>query len=180
MGEPKSQSDHFIVSCVKRGYYATPDGRVFDWKCKEIVGTPLPAYGHLRMTVYADGVAERSWGSVLKHRFIAYFFLGDEIFNHRLIRHLNGVPTDNRIENLKPGSYEENRADIPFEKISGPAKKNAHIMIERNRKISNDEILEMRSIYKAGGISYKSLAELYDISTMTAYRAVVKQSWKDV
>jgi hypothetical protein len=169
-----------LIAAKDKGYYATEDGGVFDKNDKELLGSPLKTSTHLRITLYADGVNEKGYCSVLKHRFIAYYFLGDEVFNHPLVRHLNDVPNDNRINNLVPGSFIENRKDIPKSKLSNAAKKNAHLLVERSRKLADADITCMRKLYNSYKISYKNLSELFGVSTMTAFRAVSGQSWKEV
>ena len=39
-------------------------------------------------------------------------------------------------------------------------------------------VKEMRTMRKATSISFKKIAERFGVSTMTAYRAITKQSWK--
>jgi len=169
-----------IIKAKEKGYTATQDGKVFDKNLREIKGSPLKTSGHLRITLYADGVNKNGYCSVLKHRFIAYYFLGDVVFEHDLIRHKNDISDDNRIENLIPGSYVDNRRDIPREKLSAASKKISHLLIERSRKLENSSIAEMRELYSSGKFSYLKLSKLFNVSTMTAYRAVTRQSWKGV
>lgn len=44
-------------------------------------------------------------------------------------------------------------------------------------KLTDKKVLAMRCMYELEDISFKSLAERFGISTMTAYRAVTKQAW---
>lgn len=168
------------MAAKRAGYYATLCGRVFDKNHKEITGTPLKHSGHLRMTLYADGVNEVGYCSVLKHRFISYFFKGESIFSSPIIRHRNDVPDDNRICNITPGTHKENRADIPREKISIPARKYAHILVARSRKLNDQQIREMRQHHADTNESYAKIAHKFEVSTMTAYRVISRQSWKEI
>lgn len=177
---PLSQSDRMIVAAKEGGYYATLCGKIFNKNGKEIVGNPLTNSKHLRVTLYANGVNKYGYCSVLKHRFIAYYFKGCSVFNSPLIRHLNDIADDNRINNLAAGTYKDNRGDIPFDKISGPAKANAHKLIERSRKLKDVDIISMRKIRKETGKSYNKIAEDFNISAMTAFRAINKQSWSNI
>lgn len=45
-------------------------------------------------------------------------------------------------------------------------------------KLSKEDVLEMKKIRKETGMSHKKIAKLFNISTMTAYRAVEGRSWK--
>lgn len=176
----KTQSDKIIVAAKASGYKATKDGRVIKPNGKEVVGSKLRHSEHLRITFYVDGVNDRGYGSALKHRFIAYYFMGDEVFSHDVVRHKNDIGDDNRIENLALGSYKDNRADIPREKISANAKKNAGLLVQRSRKLSENQVINMRKDRKETGLSYKRLAEKYGVTAMTAYRAVNRQSWESI
>lgn len=173
-------SDRFILAAKEHGYTASKDGGMFRPDGKEVKGTPLRSSGHLRVTVYVPSLNARGFASILKHRFIAYFFLGEDALRSPLIRHLNDTPTDNRIENLVPGTSKENRADVPREKISAPAKLHAHKLVSRSRKLSDPDVLHMRAIRLAQGLSYQKLAELFGVTAMTAHRAVNFQSWSNI
>lgn len=175
-----SLSDRMIISAKETGYTANHLGKIFKPNGKEVRGTPLKHAGHLRVTLYSTGVNNCGYCSVLKHRFIAYFFLGLTALQSELIRHLNDDPQDNRIENLKAGTYKENRADIPREKISGPAKIHAYKLIERARKLTDKDIFEIRKIRETQKLPYYKIAPLFNISTMTAFRAANKISWSSL
>ena len=175
-----SQSDRMIVAAVGAGYYASLCGRVYDKNNKEIVGSPLKTSGHLRMTLYAAGVNALGYCSVLKHRFITYYFKGDAVFSSPLIRHRNDIADDNKIHNLLPGTYKENRADIPFSKLSSIGKDNAHLLVARCRKLTDDQIKALREEYANGPDSYLDVGKKFGVSAMTAYRAITKQSWSNV
>lgn len=45
-------------------------------------------------------------------------------------------------------------------------------------KLTNEIVLEMRDIRLKTGMSHKKIAKLFNVSTMTAYRAVEGISWK--
>lgn len=173
-------SDRMIIAAVAKGYYADREGRVFDPEGNELKGSPLKNSGHLRITMYADGVNDRGYCSVLKHRFIYYYYLGMELFKHPLVRHKNDIADDNRLDNLIAGTYKENRADIPKSKLSDIGKKNARLLIDRSRKLTDLEIVCMRKLHKAYKISYANLATLFNVSAMTAYRATNGKSWSNV
>jgi hypothetical protein len=99
---------------------------------------------------------------------------------HECVRHLNDIPHDNRLCNLALGSKKDNRADIPKEKLSEISKKSAHLLVERSRKLTDDDIKLMREVYKTTNKSYATIAEEFGVAPMTAYRAITKQSWKGV
>lgn len=99
-----------------------------------------------------------------------------ELFNGKCpagmeCRHLNGDMNDNRAENLAWGTPTENNAD-----------KHRHGTVTKGElngraKLTANAVQEMRSLRAAAGITYKELAARFGVSTMTAYRATVGQTW---
>lgn len=45
-------------------------------------------------------------------------------------------------------------------------------------KLTNESVFSLRKMRNETGISFKRLAEIFGVSTMTAYRACVGQSWR--
>jgi hypothetical protein len=92
--------------------------------------------------------------SVLVHRLMAVTFLGSPPSLSHQVRHLNGDPTCNNIENLAWGT----------------AKDNANDRIRHGRKTGKPsrfgirERQEMRSLWKTG-ISIKIIATMFQLST---------------
>jgi hypothetical protein len=87
-------------------------------------------------------------------------------------RHLNGDKHDNRAANLRWGTARENMED-----------KRAHGRMtngERNgmAKLTALEVAQMRYERAANQTPFYKIAKNFNVSTMTAYRAVVEQSWK--
>ncbi len=173
----RSKSDKLIVLAKAAGYYANKDGVIFSPEGRPLKGGTAKS-GHKNFLPCVCPRAQRS--SVLQHRFVAYYFLGDDVFNWPLVRHKNDIPSDNRINNLALGTYKENRADIPTETLSAIGKANVGGLIERSRKLSNFDIHALRAKRKFTGASYKKLGDLFGVTTMTAYRAINKQCWSNI
>jgi len=172
-----SQSDLLLILAKNVGYTAETNGSIFS-----------PLGNKLKLSKNNNGylsfmvnVGERSKRrTVLAHRFIMYFFYGEELFKYPLIRHLDDIPTNNTLSNLCVGTYKENRADIPKEKLKYYSKLNAHLLVERSRKLSDMEIKSMRDLRKTTKWSYKDIGTYFKVSAMTAYRAINHQSWSNV
>lgn len=177
MSTKLSFSDRLIIEAKSAGYYADDVGNIYSPKGKVLIGGKTNK-GHRTFTpaVYPDGKR----GCALQHRFIAYFFFGDEIFNHACVRHVNDIPNDNKIYNLVLGSYKDNALDIPVEKRKERSKGAGKRITEQNRKLTDIQIYEMRKHRLVHNTSYKALAKMVGVTTMTAYRAVNKQSWNNI
>lgn len=178
MSNRLSLSDRFICAAIASGYTSNDEGEVLYPD-----GTKVPVHkassGHLRATLYIKGLNDRGYASVLVHRLVAYTRFGEEMFSHRLVRHVNGCPCDNRLGNLALGNHRDNRADIPKEVLSRAAKVNSHLLVERSRKLSDVDITSIRKA-RLEGHSYAALAKMFNVATMTAYRAVNHISWSSI
>lgn len=71
------------------------------------------------------------------------------------VRHLNGVSTDNRLENLEYGVQSENIRDI-------------YMQGQAWRKLRVTEVSAIKHLLK-GGRTPKELAEIYNVSSRTIY-----------
>lgn len=180
MSPEKTTSDLFIIGALQKGYWADKAGRIFSPSGREIGKGQAKRSGHLSVTLYVKGINKRNFQAVLVHRFIAAYHFGEHVLNEECIRHLNDIPDDNRVENLCPGTVVENRADIPREVLSRIAKARAPELIERSRKLSDDDIRAMRSVRANSTKSYADIAAQFNVSAMTAYRAINQQSWKEI
>lgn len=77
--------------------------------------------GHLKITLYngqMHGNVARGWSTHI-HRIVAIAFIGPSPFPGAVVRHLNGHPADNRLENLRWGTTEENMADMQEHRKNG-------------------------------------------------------------
>ena len=179
MGDERrlSLSDNAIILAYKAGYRAKQNGTVQTPFGNALTGWPNST-GYLTFKPAVGPRAGRK--SVLVHRFVAYCFYGERALAAEVVRHLNDVKTDNRFDNLCPGTYVQNRADIPAEVKSSGAKKHAHLLVERSRKLSDEDVKLMRLVRETEKTPYAKLAKRFGVSTMTAHRAVSGESWGSV
>lgn len=146
--------DGFVLSRVKK----TP--RVLK---------PIRAGNYVAVQIVRrDGVLEREY----VHRLICEAFHGP-CPEGMECRHLDGNRTNNAASNLAWGTRRENHAD-----------KNAHgtqLVGAKNpmAKLTSNDVLVMRERRKKDGCSYKRIAKDFGVSTMTAYRAITGQSWRE-
>lgn len=88
------------------------------------------------------------------------------------VRHLDGNPLNNAARNLAWGTRSQNRAD-QFRHKTDPSG-------ERNpmAKLTRDQVAQMRDARRTHGLTYREIGSAFGVSTMTAYRAVVGESWQ--
>lgn len=90
-------------------------GGIRNYRGRPIVGRVQAAGGHLTVSLPPPHEVERvrlQRATYYIHRLVAEAFLGPPPFARALVRHLDGDPANNRVENLAWGTYGENLADL--------------------------------------------------------------------
>lgn len=108
--------------------------------------------------------------SILVHRLQAYQKYGDKLFEDGIVvRHKNGVKSDNSWDNILIGTRSENMMDIP-----------EHIRISKslyaasfNKKHDHDLIAKW---YLKNGNSYKRTMEKFNISSKGTLNYILKRN----
>ena len=116
-----------------------------------------------------DGFTEK----IYLHRVIAEAFHG-RCPDGMECRHLDGNKENNKPENLAWGTRGENVQDRLSHGTSAKGEKNAM------SKLTESLVLSMRGYRSLTGDSYAKIARKYNVSTMTAYRAIVGNLWGHV
>lgn len=128
----------------------------------------LPHSGHLYVNV-----RDREGGvkSMYVHRLVALAFLG-EPRPDQVVRHLNGNPADNRVENLAWGTRRENSADM----LRHDTWRNQSTSpVRLNWGIAR----EIRDEFAAGGSTRQELADRYGVSYTTVVNLISGRSWRE-
>lgn len=125
--------------------------------------------GHLRLALYH----ERSHKFVFVHRLVMAAFVGP-LPAGKMVRHLNGNPHDNRLENLTYGDAFENAADA--------IKHGATARGERSRKsnLTDRKVREIRVFAADPRISQKYIAEMYGVTPANISCIVKRQTWAHI
>jgi hypothetical protein len=92
------------------------------------------------------------------HRLVTLAFSGEPCPPGYCVRHLNGNPGDNRIENLCYGSPSENSLDRRRHGTDARGEKSI------NSKMTNQNVEEARRLYAAGMHTIKMLAHQFNVS----------------
>lgn len=160
-------SGNWIQHPVYKDYYFSDDGRAMSKKkgtYRELVGTKCGQQGYRAIAV--DGSKK-----VYIHRAVCELFNGPQPQGYQC-RHLDGNRYNNNAKNLTWGSPKENSHDKVAHGTVNDKEKNPMA------KLKNDQVQAMREIRASTGLSFKKISKQFNVSTMTAFRAITQRSWK--
>ena len=143
------------------------NGEVFSLKSSKFLKMQLDRKGYSQFSI-----GRKTYRA---HRVVAETFFGASDLQ---IDHINGIKTDNRINNLE---YVTNRENFDrsvssglrtWEKVKGDNNK--------NRKISSKEVLEILALKPSLPDEYTNLAIKYNVSESTVRDIMKGRSWKSI
>lgn len=87
-------------------------------------------------------------------------------------RHLNGIKTDNRLENLCWGTRKENEADKIRHGTTNRGEKGSNV------RLTEKQVILIFNAYHAGGYTQRELAKMFKVCESTIQAIVGKKTWK--
>lgn len=123
-------------------------------------------YRYVRMTIGGKGTAKTI------HRIIAETFLPAPLDGQNVVRHLNGDPADNQVENLAWGTQFDNMQDAirHGRTLRGRKSPNAKL---------NDNLIRVIRILADEDFSHESMAAFLGVSRRTIDRVVNGEAWEN-
>jgi hypothetical protein len=148
---------------VDKGYSVDKDGKVFNKDGQEIsIGKSKKGYLSFNIRLEKGSNPTRSF----VHRLQAYQKFGDKIFETGIVvRHLNGISTDNSYDNIGIGTYSENSLDVPKEK-------RIKLSSKANLKYNHEAIIND----KKNGLSFSEIMAKHGISSKGTISFILKKS----
>ncbi|HBQ5645167.1 TPA: HNH endonuclease [Klebsiella variicola] len=109
------------------------------------------------------------------HRLVAIAFLGDPPFANAEVNHIDGDKTNPYASNLEWVTSSANQLhayDNGLQTAKGEANGRA--------KLTEIEVMEMRSLHSLSGVEVSMLAEMYGVHPRTALDVVRRKSWAHI
>ena len=87
------------------------------------------------------------------------------------VNHINGVKTDNLVENLEWCTRKENVTHAHKTGLIKPIKGKLH----HNFKLTNEAIKEIRNLYDSGNFLQREIAEFYGVHQVTISEIILNK-----
>lgn len=147
-------------------YSISKEGKIFSIK-KEL--TLEKTYdGYLRTALYKNNIKTR----FLVHRLVALTFIPNPK-KKTMVNHINGIKTDNRVENLEWVTASENCAHAVKIGLS-----NFAVGESFQRSHLKDEDIKQIRLLKTNGHSNAELSLIFNTSRQNIYHIVSYNSWR--
>lgn len=169
------------IEAYTQGYSVTDGGRLLtpNGMEKEVKLCKSAKYPSFKVT------AKHSLGlgrSIHVHRFAAYCFYGDEIFDPSLqVRHLDGNVLNFSKFNIRLGTARDNAYDKPAEVRLRSSRAGTAASLLVRRMFSEAQVREIRSIQSEGLLSYHEIASMYgNVDESTIRKICNRQRYKEI
>ena len=153
-------------------YKITKDGRLFSSKRNKWLMPNLSIHGYYKYCFRIDNKQKL----VSAHRLVAQTYI-DNPLNKPYVNHLNGIKTDNRVENLEWCTALENQLHA-----LNVLNKRVHWqrgVAHHNAKLNPEKVDEIRKRYKLGGCTHRSLARDFGVSCLAINHVINFRTWKE-
>ena len=172
----KEENQNFIVECLRKNYYkATNTGEILSFKINSMGVVLIPSisnWGYKRCLLYNEK-GRRKFLSV--HHIVWLYFKGP-IPQGLEIHHKNGNKLDNSMSNLELMTKKQNvkHAYDTGLKLGSQGEKHGAV------KLTNEQVLKIRSLYKANTFGYLKISRLYNISREHIRDIIKRRCWTHI
>jgi hypothetical protein len=154
-----------------KGYKVNSLGIIYNKRFKKESKCSLDKNGYKVINIYFNGLRKTE----RVNRIIAKTFIPNPN-NKPFVNHINGIKTDNRVENLEWVTAKENTEHAIKNKLFNPVGSN-----NKRSKLNEIDVLNIRNETKnIKRYNRKKLAQKYNVSESIIKRIVINQTWKHV
>lgn len=162
--------DYYLVSSLGRIYSNLRMPKISGVGHRSLGGKIMNAEvahnGYLRVRLQANGISKKE----AVHRVVMASFVGP-IGDFQTVNHINGIKTDNRLENLEYLTMSENNAHafrIGLRSNNEPRPYNG---------LTDDQAVELLKL-RSEGVKFADLAQLFNVSITTVSRITQDKGYK--
>lgn len=154
-------------------YIINKDGTIFDNKRLVYLKNTINNHGYTVVSLNINGKRKQ----YRVHRLVAKAFISNPE-NKTQVNHINGIKTDNRVENLEWVTASEN---VQHAYATG-LKIGKGSCGEKNykSKLTEKDVLEIRLKYEKKEATQNELASIYGVSRWAIRKILNKENWKHV
>ncbi|SMD67738.1 NUMOD4 motif protein [Bacillus mobilis] len=146
------------------------DGSVYYQKLKRMELSQSTASGYSTVSLTRNKYPKPT----LVHRLVAKTFIPNPE-NKPQVNHINGVKTDNRVENLEWVTPKENIDHAEENNLRKHYKGTEHA----NSKLNDEDIRKMRNMFD-NGVSQTEISKIFNVGITTIWGIVHRKRWKHV
>ena len=153
-------------------YLISNEGRVFNYKYNRFLKPSNNSTGgYFYVTLCKNGVSKHH----KIHRLVANAFIPNPE-NKPTVNHIDGIKTNNLVENLEWCTHSENSQHSYDNGLVKPTKG-----IKNGRaKLLEDQVLEIRRLYKTGDYSQRWLAKMFCVHQTIIGRIIRRELWTHI
>ena len=151
-------------------YLISNEGRVYSCKRKKFLKPRKHRCGYFQIGLRKNGVRK----FYIIHRLVANAFIPNPE-NKRTVNHIDGCKTNNHASNLEWATDKENiRHAMDTGLRDNKGSKNGRV------KLSENQVLEIRRLYKTGDYSQRGLAKMFCVHQTIIGRIIRRELWNHI
>jgi hypothetical protein len=148
-------------------YAISRDGEVFSLRFNRKLKPARNSFGYIIVCLYKKNCRKKT---IKIHRLVAVAYI-DNVNNYPQVNHINGIKTDNRVENLEWCTASQNTIHAFMNKLrTSSGEKNPY------SKLTESQVLEISN----SSLSRKELCIIYNVSIGAIRDTINRITWKHI